>query len=164
MRDRQSAPIDERTEDPSVYQMWKHGIHPLLIKIKELGLAHFSGSHHQLPMLALVTPIATLKGSSVRTMRAASVRISRLTTAGSVASPPIRRWEPGASARADFVSSTATDWQTSTTSLNIDVANSGQTSYLGHIGNTVGTNVIDITTTTKTDTGAGNAIITPSVN
>ncbi len=65
-------------------------------------------------------------------------------------------------ARADFVSSTATDWQTSTTSLNIDVNNSNQTSFVGHIGNTVGVNVIDITTTTGTNSGSGNAIISPS--
>jgi hypothetical protein len=67
-------------------------------------------------------------------------------------------------ARADFVSHLGTDWQTSTTSLNINVNNTNQTSFLGHIGNTVGTNVINITTTTGTDTGAGNAIITPTGN
>src|SRR6266850_8153985 len=61
-------------------------------------------------------------------------------------------------ARAEFVASTATNWQTSASSLNIDVQNTGQTAYSG----TVGTNVINITTTTATDTGSGNAIITPT--
>jgi hypothetical protein len=68
----------------------------------------------------------------------------------------------GGSARAEFVGIATSSWQTSSTSLNIDVANSGQTSYTGHVGNVVGTNVINITTTTATDTGAGNAIITPT--
>src|SRR5258707_15578212 len=32
--------------------MWKDGIHPLLIKIEELRISHFSGSHHEFPMVA----------------------------------------------------------------------------------------------------------------
>ena len=38
MRDGQSAPIDEGAEDSSLSEMWKHGFHPLLIKIEELGI------------------------------------------------------------------------------------------------------------------------------
>jgi hypothetical protein len=68
----------------------------------------------------------------------------------------------GGSARAEFVGIATSSWQTTSTSLNIDVANSGQTSYTGHVGNVVGTNVIDITTTTPTNTGSGNAVIKPS--
>jgi hypothetical protein len=64
------------------------------------------------------------------------------------------------SARADFVFNTDNSWQTSATSLNIDVQNTNQTSYSG----TVGANVIGITTTTGTNTGSGNAIITPTGN
>src|SRR6267142_1697753 len=68
----------------------------------------------------------------------------------------------GGVAQADFVIQTS-GWQTSTTSLNIDVANDNKTSYTGNVGssNTPLTNVINITTTTGTDTGAGNAIIRP---
>src|SRR5215813_11324356 len=82
--DRQAAPIDERAENSSVYQMWKDGIHPLLVKLEELCIGHFSGRHYEFPMIAPVTcpPIATLKGSSVKTMRATSIRMSRLTRAG----------------------------------------------------------------------------------
>jgi hypothetical protein len=64
------------------------------------------------------------------------------------------------SGRADFVPSTSVDWQTSATSLNIDLQNTNKTSY----GGKVGTNVINITTTTGTDTGSGNAIISPTGN
>jgi hypothetical protein len=69
----------------------------------------------------------------------------------------------GGVARADFVTQTS-GWQTSTTSLNIDVNNTNVTSFTGHIGNTVGTNVINITTTTGVDSGSGNAIIVPTGN
>src|SRR6266571_4522410 len=65
-----------------------------------------------------------------------------------------------APAQATFVMSTATDWQTPATSLNIDVQNTGTTAYSGKVG----TEVINITTTTPTDTGSGNAIITPTGN
>jgi hypothetical protein len=34
--DRQPTPIDKRAEDASIYQMWKDGIHPFLIKIEEI--------------------------------------------------------------------------------------------------------------------------------
>src|SRR6516165_1615109 len=41
--DRQAAPVDERAEDPTVYEIWKDGIHPFLIKFEELCIRHFSG-------------------------------------------------------------------------------------------------------------------------
>jgi hypothetical protein len=52
MSDGKSAPIDEGAEDSAVEEMWKHGFHPLLIKIEELGIADFSRSHPEFPMLA----------------------------------------------------------------------------------------------------------------
>jgi hypothetical protein len=50
--DRQAAPIDERAENSSVYQVWQDGIHPLLVKLEELCIGHFSGRHHEFPMIA----------------------------------------------------------------------------------------------------------------
>ena len=50
--DRQAAPIDERAEDSSIYEIWKDGIHPFLIKIKELCIRHFAGSHEEFAMFA----------------------------------------------------------------------------------------------------------------
>jgi hypothetical protein len=50
--DRQAAPIDERAENSSIYQVWKDGIHPLLVKLEELCIGHFSGRHHEFPMIA----------------------------------------------------------------------------------------------------------------
>jgi hypothetical protein len=52
MRDGQSAPIDERAKDSSVYQMWKHGNHPVPIKIEQLRIGRVFGSHHKFPLLA----------------------------------------------------------------------------------------------------------------
>jgi hypothetical protein len=67
-----------------------------------------------------------------------------------------------AAARADFVLSTATDWQTSLTSLNIDTTVTNTSGpYLGHIAES-GTGAISITTLQKTDAASGNAIITPT--
>jgi hypothetical protein len=64
-------------------------------------------------------------------------------------------------ARADFVSSTATDWQTSLTSLNIDTTVTNTNGpYFGHIAQP-GTGSIGITTLQKTDAASGNAIIVP---
>src|SRR5258706_6929378 len=37
---------------PPSTRWWKDGIHPLLIKIEELRISHFSGSHHEFPMVA----------------------------------------------------------------------------------------------------------------
>ena len=52
MSDRQPTPIDKRAENASIYQMWKDGIHPFLIKIEELCICHFSGSHDEFAMIA----------------------------------------------------------------------------------------------------------------
>jgi hypothetical protein len=49
--DGQAAPIDERAKDSSVYEMWKDGIHPLPVKLEELCIGHFSGSHQEFPMI-----------------------------------------------------------------------------------------------------------------
>src|SRR6516165_7532455 len=49
---RQAAPIDEGTDDSSLYEIWKNSIHPFLIKIEELCIRHFSGSHHEFPVFA----------------------------------------------------------------------------------------------------------------
>jgi hypothetical protein len=62
-----------------------------------------------------------------------------------------------ASARADFVASTSTTWQSASTSLNINVTNDNQTSFAG----TVGAQAINMTTTTPTDSASGNAVILP---
>jgi hypothetical protein len=64
----------------------------------------------------------------------------------------------GGSARAEFVGIATSSWQTSSTSLNIDVNNSGQTLYTGHVG----TDAIQIETTTATNAASGNAVIKPS--
>jgi hypothetical protein len=60
-------------------------------------------------------------------------------------------------ARADFIASTATDWQTGSTSLNITTTQDNKMAYPG----TVGASVINITTTTATDAASGNAVIQP---
>ena len=49
---RQAAPIDEGTDDSSLYEIWKNSIHPFLIKIEELCIRHFSGSHDEFPVFA----------------------------------------------------------------------------------------------------------------
>jgi len=62
-----------------------------------------------------------------------------------------------ASAWASIVESTATDWQTASTSLNIDVNNTNVTSFTGHVG----AEAIGISTIAHTDAASGNAIIVP---
>jgi hypothetical protein len=61
------------------------------------------------------------------------------------------------SAWASIVESTATDWQTASTSLNIDVNNTNVTSFTGHVG----AEAIGISTVANTDAASGNAIIVP---
>jgi hypothetical protein len=50
--DGQATLIDKRAQDSTIDEMWKNGIHPVLVKIEELWIRHFSGSHDEFPMLA----------------------------------------------------------------------------------------------------------------
>ncbi|XSC46903.1 hypothetical protein ACF1BQ_015380 [Bradyrhizobium sp. RDT10] len=62
------------------------------------------------------------------------------------------------SARADIVSSTSSSWQTSSTSWNVDVNNNDVSSFTAHVGS----ELINISTVGKVDTGSGNATATPA--
>jgi hypothetical protein len=79
VNDRQATPIDECAKESSIHEIRKDGIDPFLIKREDWASVISPDAMTNSRCSPPVTwpPIATLKGSSVRTMRATSVRMSR---------------------------------------------------------------------------------------